>query len=100
MSAPAHSPAGGQNAPDNSQDVQPPTRVPRTHINATAIDSFRALSLKAKLKVCKDIEDQNDARHEKTRLHAMDPNNHSQKQSFLIFISSISAGHSHASRLI
>ena len=76
MSAPAYSPTGSQNAPDNSQGVQPPTRVPRTRVNATAIDSFRALSLKAKLKVCKDIEDQNDARHEKTRLNATDPDNH------------------------
>ena len=78
MSVPAHSPVGGHNDDheDDPGDPQPPARVHRTHVNATAVDSFRALSLKAKLKVCKDIEEQNDARLEKTRLNASDPANH------------------------
>jgi len=76
MSDPAHSPGGSHNDPEDHQDLQPPARIPRTHINAIAINSFKALSLKAKLKVCKEIEDQNDARHERTRLNATDPDNH------------------------
>jgi hypothetical protein len=75
-SAPPHSPVGSHNAQDDLQDLQPPARIPRTHVNAAVTNSFRALSLKAKLKVCKEIKDQNDACHERTRLNAMDPVNH------------------------
>ena len=71
--SPIHSPRGHH---EPSEPPYPPARIPRTHVNITAIDSFKALSLKAKLKVCKDIEEQNDARHERTRLNAMDPVNH------------------------
>ncbi|KIM39208.1 hypothetical protein M413DRAFT_56875, partial [Hebeloma cylindrosporum] len=49
--------------------------VHRTHVSATAISCFKSLSLKAKLKVCKDIEEQNDARNRKTLLNATDPAN-------------------------
>jgi hypothetical protein len=78
MSVPAHSPVGSHDDDDDDDpgDLQPPAHVHRTHVNATAVDSFRALSLKAKLKVCKDIEEQNDAGLEKTRLNASDPANH------------------------
>ena len=78
MSATAHSPTGSH----NEQDQQPyepshhPTRVPRTHVNATAVDSFKALSLKARLRVCKEFEGQNDARLERTCLNTSDPSNH------------------------
>jgi len=72
--APAHSPTGSHNGLEDLQE--PPARVPRTHVNATAIGSFEALSLKAKLRVCKEIEEQNDTRHERTHLNASDPVNH------------------------
>ena len=76
MFEPAHSPVGSHNDPEDHQDHQPPAHAPCTHINAITISSFKSLSLKAKLRVCKEIEDQNDARHERTRLNATDPDNH------------------------
>jgi hypothetical protein len=87
MSQPAHSPSTTQNVPEEVQSSEPqpsahpPARVPRSHINAMVVDSFKALSLKAKLKVCKDIKEQNDARLEKTRLNTLDPANHPQPRS-------------------
>ena len=76
MSEPVHSPVASHNDPEDHQDYQPPTHSPCTHINTIAISSFKSLSLKAKLRICKEIEDQNDAHYERTYLNATDPNNH------------------------
>ena len=80
---PPHSPVGSHNMQDNPQDpeLEPPACIPHTYVNAAITNSFSALFLKAKLKVCKDIEDQNDARHKRTQLNAMDPVNHPEPES-------------------
>ena len=73
MSAPPHSSASSHNDLEN---LQPPAHVHCTHINDMVVDSYKALSLKAKLKVCKGIEEQSDACLKKTHLNALDPANH------------------------
>jgi len=67
VSAPGYSPAGSHNKPGDFQA--------RTHVNATAVNSFKTLSIKVKLRVCKELEQQNDVPHERTRFNASDPAN-------------------------
>ena len=48
MSAPPHAPANDHGDLEGDlQDPQPPARIHRTHVNATAVDSYKALSLKS-----------------------------------------------------
>lgn len=51
----------------------PPPRVPRTHISPAVVAAFKSLSLAGKLKKCKDIEEQNDARKLMSINHLSDP---------------------------
>ena len=67
VSAPGYSPAGSHNKPGDFQA--------RTHVNATAVNSFKTLSIKVNLRVCKELEQQNDVPHERTRFNASDPAN-------------------------
>ncbi|KDR80496.1 hypothetical protein GALMADRAFT_136969 [Galerina marginata CBS 339.88] len=76
VNPPRHSPV--YNPPDSLHDGSnvPSLRVPRTHSGPGVIQLFKSLSLRAKLKMCQDIEDQNDDRHKKTFLHTTDPLSH------------------------
>ncbi len=64
-------PPGGAGAVD--PPPRPPApRLPRTHTSPGVIAAFKALSFGAKLKKCKEIEEQNDARMLKCMKHLED----------------------------
>ncbi|KDR82222.1 hypothetical protein GALMADRAFT_58755 [Galerina marginata CBS 339.88] len=74
---PRHSPTyyPASNPHDAAANGSSP-RVPRTHSNPGVVLLFKSLTLRAKLKMCKDIEDQNDERRKGSLLHAVDPQSH------------------------
>src|SRR5882757_8577095 len=49
---------------------------PHTHTSPAIVQAFKALTLKAKLKMCKEIEERNNERNMKTLLNASDPVTH------------------------
>lgn len=51
----------------------PPPRVPCTHTSPGVVAAFKGLSFGAKLKKCKQIEEQNDARKLQSMQHLEDP---------------------------
>ncbi|KDR71516.1 hypothetical protein GALMADRAFT_126978 [Galerina marginata CBS 339.88] len=62
--------------PEEEHNSEQHPHVPKTHTSPGVIQLFKSLTLKAKLKMCKDIEDQNDERHKKSILHTTDPQSH------------------------
>ncbi len=61
------------NAPPGDPPLPPAPRIPRTHTSPGVIAAFKALSFGAKLKKCKEIEEQNDARMLQSMKHFEDP---------------------------
>ncbi|KAF8889749.1 hypothetical protein CPB84DRAFT_1683820, partial [Gymnopilus junonius] len=56
-------------------------RQPHTHTSAAVIWAFKSLSLKFKLKKCKEIEEQNDECNMRTLQHEADPVSHPEASS-------------------